>query len=542
MKRLIPGIICLFLVAGFAASESVAQSSPAGEWVGGYETPGNYVPVLVRFKSDADGIKGTIDAPTRRATNAALDKINFASGTFHFEWPNAGPLVFEGQLNGDFITGNIEVSGGRGTFHLIRTVTLDTKTFDQYVGDYQIGRDRYITVGKTNFPAPGISFTEHDPSNPTLRAARLFPRSETAFVVGPARLIPYPVEINATFVKNDQGQVTALKWKPNGAPEKIGKKVKLHLYDEEEVKFSNGDVTLAGTLSLPLTKGPHPAVVLISGSDGNTRGTGLPGLPQFFAQNGIAALAYDKRGNGASTGDLSVSGFDKLAGDAAAGVRYLQSRPDINSSQVGLWGVSQGGWLAPLAAINTAKVAFVILHAGPAVTPKEQGHMELRSTFPATYGVQGAELKEALAYQDLYYDAMRSDVAYEKLRATYNQLQARGARWAWDPGTKEGLQQSWFRLSMDFDPVPVLEKVRCPVLAFFGEKDGLVPPEGNAAIMEAALKKGGNPDVTIKIIPGVNHLLQLPGIGIYGIGTSGKTPPGYYDVMIGWLRKRVKVR
>ena len=156
-------------------------------------------------------------------------------------------------------------------------------------------------------------------------------------------MVPYPVEINATFVKNEQGQVTALKWQPKGAAEVTAKKVKLHLYDEEQVKFSNGNVTLAGTLYLPLTKGPHPAVVLLPGSDPSPRGKGYES-PQFFAQHGMVALVYDRRGSFESTGDLnaSVSGLEDLASDAAAGIRFLQSRPDVNPSKVGVWGISQG--------------------------------------------------------------------------------------------------------------------------------------------------------------------------------------------------------
>src|SRR5262249_49668603 len=162
-------------------------------------------------------------------------------------------------------------------------------------------RDSYVSIERppAGEPTAGIMYAVRDLSNPELRSGNLFPVSETAFVTGPGRWVPYPVEINATFVKNDQGQVTALKWKPTGSPEIIGRKVKPHLNDDAEVRSSNGNITLAGTLSLPLTKGPHPAVVLISGSGWNLRGRGLP---QFFAQHGIAALAYDKRGNGASTG------------------------------------------------------------------------------------------------------------------------------------------------------------------------------------------------------------------------------------------------
>ena len=91
---------------------------------------------------------------------------------------------------------------------------------------------------------------------------------------------------------------------------------------------------------------------------------------------------------------------------------------------------------------------------------------------------------------------------------------------------------------MDFDPVPVLEKVRCPVLAFFGEKDVLVPPVGNVGPMEAALKKAVNRDVTIKVLPGANHRFEVAGTGARDFGTTGKSVPGYYDVMVEWIKAR----
>ena len=539
MKLFITGMICVLSFVAYGTSSYGQQSSLAGEWAGGYEIRGQYTPIRTRFSLEGAGIKGTMDLPFRRETGVALDQVRFLSPNLHLELPrSAGSLIFEGQLSGDFITGNIQIGSERGTFHLVRTITLDSKVFDQYVGDYQLGRDRYITIEATTQPTAGITYVEHDLSSPRLRSGRLFAASETAFIAGPALWVPYPVEINATFIRNEQGQVTAVKWKPTGSPEIIARKVKPHLYDEEEVKFSNGNVTIAGTLSLPLTKGPHPAVVLILGSDGGTRSRGLP---QFFAQHGIAAVSYDKRGSGASTGTLTGATIDEMAGDAAAGVRYLQKRPDINRSKVGVWAISQGGWMAPVVVTRTPNVAFMILHAGPAVSPRMQSRMELENTFPA-FGNSPDQIKEAMAYQNLYFEAMNSDEAYDRLQAAYEHARARGVRWVWNPGTKEQLRAQWTRANLDFDPVPFLEKVQCPVLAFFGQKDVLVPPEGNVAIMEAALKRAGNKDVTIKVLPGVNHNFQLPGMGVFGFQSSGKVPPGYYEVMIPWLKNRVNVR
>jgi len=265
------------------------------------------------------------------------------------------------------------------------------------------------------------------------------------------------------------------------------------------------------------------------------------GLPQFFAQHGIAALAYDKRGYGASTGTIIGATVEDMAGDAAAGVRYLQTRRDIDPSKVGVWAISQGGWMAPVVAATTPQVAFMILHAAPAVSPRLQGRMELVNTWPGL-GFSDEQIKKGIEYQNLYFDAMNNDEAYDQALAIYNQSKAGGMPWVWNPGTKDQLRAQWTRPNVDFDPVPFLEKVHCPVLAFFGGRDVLVPPDGNVPRLEAALKKAGNKDVTIKVLPGVNHLFQYPGMGSYGYQTSGKTPPGYYDVMMEWLKKRINSR
>jgi len=514
------------------------QPAPIGEWIGGYETNGNYVAMKARFKSEADALSGALDLPELRETTVALTQVRFAAPQVHFELSRGnGPLIFEGKLSGEAMTGSIEYGKQRGTFHLVRTVTVDPKVLEQYLGDYQIGPDHFVTVRKTEDfePFGGIRFSESDASSPAIRFGKLFPASETAFFAGPARWVPYPVDVNVTFVKDDPGRVTALKWKPKGGREVLAKQVTRQTCREGEVKFANGAVMLAATLTLPLTKGPHPAVVLISGSDGYTRFRS--GLPQFFAQHGIAALSYDKRGKGESTGDFETATLDDFVGDVSAGVRFLLARPEIRPKQVGVWGISNGGWIAPCVATRTPDVAFLVLHAAPAVTPTAQGRMELVNTMPLR-GFTPEEIEKAKVYQDLYVEAMRSDAAYEKLRAEYDKVRASGARWAWDPGPKEALQQRWIRNFMDFDPVPVLEKVRCPVLAFFGEKDVLVPPEGNVGPMEAALKKGGNQDVTIKVLPGANHRFEVAGTGARDFGTSGKSVSGYYDVMVEWIKAR----
>ena len=131
------------------------------------------------------------------------------------------------------------------------------------------------------------------------------------------------------------------------------------LIHEEVVMFHNGEVTLGGTLLLPETPRPCPGVALVHGSGDDTRDD-YRVFARYFAERGIATLIYDKRGVGASTGSWRAGTFTELAGDALAAVRLLAQRGDIDSRRIGLWGCSEGGWVAPLAASQSPDVRFLV--------------------------------------------------------------------------------------------------------------------------------------------------------------------------------------
>src|SRR2546428_2002560 len=144
-------------------------------------------------------------------------------------------------------------------------------------------------------------------------------------------------------------------------------------FKQEEVSFGNGDVTLSGTLLLPLTKGPHPAVVFLHGSGAEGREASRF-LAEYFTSRGFATLISDKRGVGKSTGDWHRSDFGDLAEDAIAGIRFMQQRKEIDATRIGIYGHSQGGMIAPLVASRTNDVAFLISGVGHAV-PLYQGEI-----------------------------------------------------------------------------------------------------------------------------------------------------------------------
>src|SRR5262249_55498938 len=132
---------------------------------------------------------------------------------------------------------------------------------------------------------------------------------------------------------------------------------------EEAVVFHNGAVRLAGTLLLPRTDKPVPAVVFVHGAAYHDREDNREEA-EFFARRGIAALIYDKRGCGASTGDWTAASQFDLAEDALAAIRLLKGRPEIDKRHLGLWGMSQGAGVIPLAAVRSPDIAFLIAVSG----------------------------------------------------------------------------------------------------------------------------------------------------------------------------------
>lgn len=279
-------------------------------------------------------------------------------------------------------------------------------------------------------------------------------------------------------------------------------------YKEEEVRFQSAGVTLAGTLRLPLIKGQHPALFLLQGS-GDADREAESFYADHFARQGIATLVYDKRGTGSSGGDYRDESFDNFAADALAGVHYLQSRKEINPKHVGLYGRSHGGIVAPLAASISKDVAFLINVSGAGVPPYQQVTYQAEAQMRRD-GFSETEIAEAIAYMNQKWEVARSGgQGWDKLQAATQN--ARDKKWLAraQPANKlEDIVPSW-KLQMGYNPMPALEKVRCPVLAVFGEVDTLTPVAETTANYRKALGKAGNKDLTIKVFPNADHSLLV---------------------------------
>jgi uncharacterized protein len=174
------------------------------------------------------------------------------------------------------------------------------------------------------------------------------------------------------------------------APSSPGARLDVRQFD---VRFRSGKATLAGTLTIPPGAGPHPGVVYVSGS-GDTLREEAQWLQGLFVSRGIAVLAYDKRGIGQSggtyTGSLaSDDTIRTLAGDAAAAARFLAAQKGIDSKRVGFYGLSQGGWIIPQAAVRAnGAVSWAVIESGPTVT---QGESDNFASLAATLPIAEAE-------------------------------------------------------------------------------------------------------------------------------------------------------
>jgi uncharacterized protein len=335
-------------------------------------------------------------------------------------------------------------------------------------------------------------------------------------------------------------------------------------YKDEEVTFKNGRYTLAGTLSIPDGAGPHPAIILISGSGAQNRDEELFGFKPFailadaLAKKGIAVLRYDDRGIGGSTTGTMDDTSETFAADVSSAYDYLKTRSEINPKKIGLLGHSEGGIIAPMVAVNKGDVAFLVLLAGTGEPGKDvllaqsQAILKASGADAATVAQNAVLEKEVIdaAVTGQGLDQVRSDLV-KAFKASVEQLPEDQRKqlgdidqWAQKRVDEQmlGMQGPWMKFFLTHDPAPVLEKVHAPVLALFGTKDVQVLAATNEPAVKAALEKGGNKDVTTKVFPDANHLFQAAQTGSPTEYATLKPEfaPGVVDTITSWVVEHTK--
>jgi pimeloyl-ACP methyl ester carboxylesterase len=314
----------------------------------------------------------------------------------------------------------------------------------------------------------------------------------------------------------------------------------------EEIQFRHGDNLLAGSLHRPGRPGRFPAVALVLGSGAKDRAYGGagPALGRHFAGSGFVCLAWDKPGVGQSTGDFNAQTFRDRAEESLAAVRFLRQRADVRPDQVGLWGHSQGGMVAPLAASLSDQVAFVIEVSGWQGAAWRQDAVRVEAELRAE-GFSEADVKEAAAFARLRMGLIRGTGPYEELERA--QEKVKGKPWFKAVHFCDRTLFDAARRVVEYDTGPVWEKVRCPVLVIYGDKDtSSGPPDELVATIRRGLTKAGNDDVTVRIFANADHSLCRSETGtrkepLAKTPRAGEPPefvPGYLGLMTTWLRHR----
>lgn len=293
-------------------------------------------------------------------------------------------------------------------------------------------------------------------------------------------------------------------------------------YHEEEISFENKEdsVKLSGTLTLPKKDGFFPVVILISGSGPQNRDEELMGhkpflvLSDYLTKNGIAVLRYDDRGVGTSTGDFKTATSLDFSKDVEAGIQYLKTRKEINKKKIGLIGHSEGGLIAPMVASSSIDVAFIILLAGTGISG-DRILLAQQKLIGNASGMDQSVLAKNEALNKEAFEIVKKSKNSEQLKTDLteylknNDIPDNGIT-----STINQLTNPWMKYFIQYDPSVALEKVKCPVLALNGGNDLQVPPKENLKAIKNSLTKGGNKKVTVKELPGLNHLFQESETGL----------------------------
>ncbi|HST06773.1 MAG TPA: alpha/beta fold hydrolase, partial [Gemmatimonadaceae bacterium] len=292
-------------------------------------------------------------------------------------------------------------------------------------------------------------------------------------------------------------------------------------YTAEEVSLPGPAGTrLGGTLTLPNSKSPVPAVVTITGSGQQDRDEYIPvagGYRPFrqiadtLGRRGIAVLRLDDRGIGASNGNPATSTSADFADDIRAAVAYLRTRRDIDPSRIALVGHSEGAMIAPMVAANDRRLRGIVLLAGPSDNGREIIRYQQR------YAIE----------HDTALTAAKRDSIY---RLAQIQLDSMAAR------------NPWIHFFLAYDPDTTAKKVSVPVLILQGANDQQVPAE-QAEKLAAAIRAGGNKDVTVHVFPNRNHLFIVDPVGNpqeYSRLPTNKIDAEVLGVLSDWLAKKLK--
>lgn len=307
---------------------------------------------------------------------------------------------------------------------------------------------------------------------------------------------------------------------------------------EEALTFTNGSVTLSGTVIYPAGPGPFPGVVFLHGSGAEGRWANRY-LAYAFARRGVAALIYDKRGVGSSTGDWQEAGFEDLVGDHSAGVEALRARPRIAPDRVGIHGHSQGGTIAPWVAVENPNVAFVVASAAGGIPTMADMEVYSVSNYLRVREMEERDRQLAERYVRAIVATAFDGAPRAGLEAVYQEVRDRP--WAFPLPPESDAYWSFSRRIASYDALIYWRRVDVPTLLVYGEADERTASRESASRIAEALLNSRGLRVDVELFPGADHTFRL-GDRLLRVTPGApdrfewpRTVPGYPDRVIQWV-------
>ena len=478
-RMLTVGIIVLAALS--ATPTSGTQSSPTtptGLWEGQMLLSGNWRFMEAQF-GNGNPAQVKIDLPQERREFGEFElegsrlRWSLTRGTAR--------IRFDGRMDGSVIRGTAEQNGVKGEFQLVRVNRSSSTAPPGLFATYRLADANLVTIVRFDF-GDGIDRL-------ALMDTRygywgtLLPSGEDKYVLAPSRSGRFPVDVYIDFKRDASGKATELTMTAGAQPLSAAR---IDTYDARAIAFSNGTITLAGDLLRPRSNGSHPAVVMVH-SSGNQSRNGPVGyfrlIANLLAANGFAVLVYDKRGVGKSTGSWPNATFEDLAGDVRAAVATLRAEPDVDKERVGLWTLSQGGWIAPMVAVSDPRIAFLTLVSGAATSPAQQ-EMDRVARIMRDNGSKREDIESAQQYLHTFFDVVTGKQSWGALQRLIPGVNS--AAWASYVARPQSEREvGWAPAPADLDPQPLLRKIAIPVLTIHGADDADVPADVNASLYSA---------------------------------------------------------
>jgi pimeloyl-ACP methyl ester carboxylesterase len=525
--------------------DMTGPSWASGEWVGTLALSNGDEVAIARL-GDEDRAPGEVDLPNRLLFGVRISSVRAEGNELEIACVDDA-LTFVGERHGELLRGRVRIQGDFGSAVFERTSPVDIDTFRPLTGEYLLHDGRQIFIGLVDdefLSEPRCFYADGDD------LVRLYPRSATEFRSERGEAVSIETHLPSTTV--------TVEWRGRAD---VTKGRRVAPYAEDDVEFASPGGRLSGTLLLPHSEGPHPAVVLLHGSAPKKRDF-YRVYARHFVAGDVAALIYDGRGYGASSGSGESTIFER-ADDAEAAVDYLQSRADIGA--VGLWAFSNGSWSAPVVAARRPDVDFLIAVGAAGVSMAEaETHRriaELRQGGMSEEILDDVANCWRLAFRYIAHgelDAHEEADLDRLLRAIVDSAELRTIPLQHFVSVDPMLSPvpPWASLEelrrdsagpdeeLIYDPIEDYRRVRCPVLFLVGELDQNLPSATSADRVERALRDAGHRDFRVVVYPGTDHMMNLEP------GGSGAAPflglhqfrfaSGFLATMTHWISSHVR--